>query len=321
MADLRADVRRVGTLLGRDPGAAGRARSCSAWSNRSARSPSRRARRPRRPNAAPQPTRCTRSSPRCRSRPRLTWCGPSRPTSSWPTARSRCTGSASCGRPPAAEGHLARPPSPRSRRHWDRTQLAHAIAALAVQPVFTAHPTEASRRSVLHQAAHALRTSWPRRPRPGSTERARQDRKLAELIDLLWQTDELRHDRPTPVDEARNALYYLEAIVADTIPELTDTSPTSSTEHGVRLPAEATPLLPWAAGSAATGTATRTSPRRSRTRSCSSQHLSAIKIAIRKVDDLLLHLSSSTTIVPGLRRARRLARRGPRPSAAAGPAR
>src|SRR5699024_9161867 len=52
----------------------------------------------------------------------------------------------------------------------------------------------------------------------GSTERRRQDQILAALIESLWQTDELRRQRPTPQDEARNALYYLRQIYRQTLP-------------------------------------------------------------------------------------------------------
>ena len=43
-----------------------------------------------------------------------------------------------------------------------------------------------------------------------TSEKRRIDRRVDEIIDSLWQTDEIRRERPLPLDEARTTLYYLE---------------------------------------------------------------------------------------------------------------
>ena len=81
-------------------------------------------------------------------------------------------------------------------------QLEAWISELMVRPVFTAHPTEAARRSILNKLGEVAKLL-------DQDLDPRQNERLAETVDLLWQTDELRLDRPEPLDEAMNALYFL----------------------------------------------------------------------------------------------------------------
>jgi phosphoenolpyruvate carboxylase len=97
--------------------------------------------------------------------------------------------------------------------------LAADVARLAVRPVLTAHPTEAARRSILDKLRRVA-ALLDADPSPTRT------RRLAEAVDLVWQTDELRVDRPDPLDEARNGIYYLEGLggtaVGDVLEDLRD---------------------------------------------------------------------------------------------------
>jgi phosphoenolpyruvate carboxylase len=46
------------------------------------------------------------------------------------------------------------------------------------------------------------------------------DDQFSEIIDLLWQTDELRLERPEVLDEARNAMNYLDDAATGALPEV-----------------------------------------------------------------------------------------------------
>ena len=109
------------------------------------------------------------------------------------------------------------------------------LADFSVRPVFTAHPTEASRRSVLNKLA--LISDLLEAP----ASRAR-DARLSEAIDLLWQTDELRVERPLVIDEAVNALYYLDDLFRLTVPDVLDDFAHEVARLGVTIEPTAKPL-------------------------------------------------------------------------------
>ena len=105
----------------------------------------------------------------------------------------------------------------------DREEIVAATRTADLRPVFTAHPTEASRRSILDKLTEVA-VLIERRSETGCrpADQRRIDRRVDELIDAIWQTDELRRERPDPVDEARSILYFLTEIAANGVPELLD---------------------------------------------------------------------------------------------------
>ena len=109
------------------------------------------------------------------------------------------------------------------------------VNELMVRPVFTAHPTEAARRSVLNKLGRVAKLL----DQPSTKSQRSQ---LAETIDVLWQTDELRVGRPEPLDEAMNALYYLDDLFKLTIPEVLNDFKNEIKRLGVDLPLDARPL-------------------------------------------------------------------------------
>jgi len=124
-------------------------------------------------------------------------------------------------------------------------EIAAAARRLAVRPVFTAHPTEAARRSILTKlraVADELDAETAAAILYGATDEEPTNRRLAELLDLLWQTDELRLDRPDPTDEARNAIYYLRDLYADAAPQVLDDLAATLRRLGVETPPTGRPL-------------------------------------------------------------------------------
>ena len=123
----------------------------------------------------------------------------------------------------------------KTSKEFDQKDLQSWIDKFSVRPVFTAHPTEAARRSVLGK----MTTISELLQQPDSPT---QSLRLAETIDLLWQTDELRLGRPEPLDEAVNSIYYLDELLHQTVPEVLAEFAAEVKRLGVDLSLSAKPL-------------------------------------------------------------------------------
>ena len=121
----------------------------------------------------------------------------------------------------------------------------HILALLhnvQITAVFTAHPTEVARRSVMFKRRRIsdLLERLDQIPVPGPTLDA-LERDLTAEITALWQTDDVRTARPTVRDEIRMALDYYGSSLFDTLPVLY-----AEVQHALRLelPDLPTPELP-----------------------------------------------------------------------------
>ncbi len=131
----------------------------------------------------------------------------------------------------------------RRRRHYDATgarqreslmeaaellreeglDLGAALRSLHVELVLTAHPTEATRRSVLDHQLHLARLlDQLDDPRIGRSRRRTLESELREAVTIWWQTDEVRRSRPMVEDEVRRNLFFFEATLHEAVPEVLD---------------------------------------------------------------------------------------------------
>jgi phosphoenolpyruvate carboxylase len=79
--------------------------------------------------------------------------------------------------------------------------LQDCLDELEIQPVLTAHPTEAKRRILLHQMARLAR-HWD---------------NPDEVLEALWQTEEVREKRVGPLQEVESTLYFFDRAIFETV--------------------------------------------------------------------------------------------------------
>jgi len=100
-----------------------------------------------------------------------------------------------------------------------KTEILQTISTMEIELVLTAHPTEVKRRTLIQKSGR-ISDLLAKRDRLNLTpfEKAELRDDLETLITAIWQTDEIRRARPTPVEEAKWGLAIIEEILWEAIP-------------------------------------------------------------------------------------------------------
>ncbi|WP_322495442.1 phosphoenolpyruvate carboxylase, partial [Chloroflexus sp.] len=129
---------------------------------------------------------------------------------------------------------LRNAPAPRAESIADAIALLkrHGVPADAIQawldhalimPVLTAHPTESRRRTILIKLRRIFDTlidlTFGERLVLPSDRQAALTRIEREIVGL-WQSDDVRHRRPSVLDEVENGLFYFQTVLWDLLPQM-----------------------------------------------------------------------------------------------------
>jgi phosphoenolpyruvate carboxylase len=119
------------------------------------------------------------------------------------------------------------------------------LRRVRIVPVFTAHPTEVARRSVMFKRRRIgeFLARLDRIPVP-KEDMARLEQLVLAEITSLWQTDEVRSRRPTVYDEIKMGLDYYDVSIFDTLPSLfREIAEALRASYGLEIEAHALPQV------------------------------------------------------------------------------
>jgi len=122
--------------------------------------------------------------------------------------------------------------------------ILSSLSSQSVEIVLTAHPTEVNRKTMLqkHQRIKEILESMDRSDLI-PFEQAKLAKELQSEIVSIWESDELRRSKPTPVDEARSGLAIVEDVLWHAVPSfLRKLDDISINELGKPLPLDIAPI-------------------------------------------------------------------------------
>jgi phosphoenolpyruvate carboxylase len=129
-------------------------------------------------------------------------------------------------------------------RGISRDELYAAVCALQIELVLTAHPTEVSRRTLIHKH-NRIAALLAESDRSDLTVPERDELHAALRREILsaWVTDEVRHERLTPIDEVKGGLIVFEQSLWHALPKfLRSVDRALNTVTGRPLPLDAAPV-------------------------------------------------------------------------------
>ncbi|MEU8248277.1 phosphoenolpyruvate carboxylase [Nonomuraea sp. NPDC048916] len=123
-------------------------------------------------------------------------------------------------------------------------RVAELVEGMELRPVLTAHPTEARRRAVVTaiQRVSTQLTEY-NTPGRGASERAENQRRLLEEIDILWRTAQLRSTKLDPLDEVRTAMAAFDETLFRVVPQVYRSLDTALGEDSGTRPPLARPFI------------------------------------------------------------------------------
>ena len=111
--------------------------------------------------------------------------------------------------------------------------IERALADLHIDLVLTAHPTEITRRTLIHKHGEIHQCLADLENSHSNDSRTRD--RLADLIAQIWHTEEFLEQRPTPLDEARWSFAVIENSLWDAVPAFLRDIDQVATTNGLTL--------------------------------------------------------------------------------------
>lgn len=168
-----------------------------------------------------------------------------------------------------------------------RARVARLVRQLDIELVFTAHPTESKRRTMLEK----LTTLGGILRRHTAEDLRHAPAEIRRELVSLWLTDRSRTERPLVTDEARTGLWYFDRTLFQLLPRLHDDLQAALDRHypGVKAPPRWLSFGSWIGGDrdgnpGVTADVTAQVLRMNR------------RMAVKKLADRLLSLAGSLTV-------------------------